>query len=363
MTSRSPPPRPINQLKYHRRNVKKSDIGRRFPVLTAEARQCLFNLASYRTKAKPRLKFPRSRCAAVLVALFVGRSGELYVLLSRRAATLRTYAGDTALPGGKVDPTDRTFEDTARREAYEEVGLPLDKRKVPLLCVLEPIMASNQLVVTPVVVLITDNTIRPILNDAEVSSLFSHPLKGFISSEPPLTSRLSSRKPVNAAGPSSTDSYTSSSSSTTPTASTTEADDDNDTHTLELPYHTARDWTVSGPNGVVLPIRTHQFLTGREAGGTKPVFGLTASILISAASIAYDRQPDFEVQPPGAPTPEQRIAWVMYRDAKWRAACEEEKINVDWERVKGIAEEDLPRLERHEKNAKRGRGIRVVSKL
>ncbi|THH18597.1 hypothetical protein EW146_g2420 [Bondarzewia mesenterica] len=70
------------------------------------------NLASYRA---PRLAlpFPRSHSAAVLVALFIGRMGDLYVLLSRRATMLRTYAGDTALPGGKVDPEDKTIEDTA----------------------------------------------------------------------------------------------------------------------------------------------------------------------------------------------------------------------------------------------------------
>ena len=30
-----------------------------------------------------------------------------------RSASLRTYAGDTSLPGGKVDPEDKTIEDTA----------------------------------------------------------------------------------------------------------------------------------------------------------------------------------------------------------------------------------------------------------
>jgi coenzyme A diphosphatase NUDT7 len=40
--------------------------------------------------------------------------------------TLRTYAGDTSLPGGKYEPDDRTLEDTARREAYEEVSFTFD---------------------------------------------------------------------------------------------------------------------------------------------------------------------------------------------------------------------------------------------
>jgi hypothetical protein len=38
------------------------------------------------------------------------------ILCSRRSATLRTYAGDTSLPGGKVDLEDRTWEDTAVRD-------------------------------------------------------------------------------------------------------------------------------------------------------------------------------------------------------------------------------------------------------
>jgi hypothetical protein len=33
----------------------------------------------------------------------------------RRSATLRTYAGDTSLPGGKWDPEDRNPEETAVR--------------------------------------------------------------------------------------------------------------------------------------------------------------------------------------------------------------------------------------------------------
>ena len=43
------------------------------------------------------------------------------VCLGRRASGLRTYAGDTSLPGGKWDPEDRNMESTARREAFEEV--------------------------------------------------------------------------------------------------------------------------------------------------------------------------------------------------------------------------------------------------
>jgi hypothetical protein len=44
--------------------------------------RCIENLWSYRARCT-QAKFPRSQSAAVLVPLFIGRAGDLYVLLSR----------------------------------------------------------------------------------------------------------------------------------------------------------------------------------------------------------------------------------------------------------------------------------------
>ncbi|KAF7325257.1 Nudix hydrolase 15, mitochondrial [Mycena venus] len=290
-------PKPLNLMEYHRpKRIKLTEA--RIPPLSAESRRCLKNLAAYRPR-KPRFPYPRERSAAVLVALFVGRLGDLYVLLNRRSSTLRSYAGDTSLPGGKVDPEDRTIEDTARREAFEEIGLPRNKLKVPLLCVLSPFLATNQLIVTPVVVLILDNTLRPILNASEVASLFSHPLASFLSSSPPFPS---------------------------------------ESELVEVPYHTTSDGAYPGPNGKMFPTRAHRFLTGREAGGIKPVFGLTAAIMIKAASIAHaPRLPEFEVSPPGAQSPEARIAWAVYSNPDFRDAYAREGVHVSWNTVARVA--------------------------
>ena len=46
--------------------------------------RCIRALANY-TPRRPYVRYPREKCAAVLVALFVGRKGDLYVLLSRYA--------------------------------------------------------------------------------------------------------------------------------------------------------------------------------------------------------------------------------------------------------------------------------------
>ncbi|MHB8328360.1 MAG: NUDIX hydrolase [Acidimicrobiales bacterium] len=59
--------------------------------------------------------------AAVLLALFEER-GESRVVLTRRAAHLRTHTGEVSFPGGRLDAGESP-EAGARREAAEEVGL------------------------------------------------------------------------------------------------------------------------------------------------------------------------------------------------------------------------------------------------
>jgi 8-oxo-dGTP pyrophosphatase MutT (NUDIX family) len=201
---------------------------------------------------------------------------------------LRQYAGDTALPGGKVEPQDITVEDTARREAFEEIGLIPDRKRVPLLCVMEPFLAGNQMVVTPVVVLILDKTMQPSLNESEVTSIFSQPLTSFLASTFPFHPY---RVPDSS-----------------------------------IPYHTTTEWEWSGGGS----IRIHRFLTGREADGVKPVFGFTANILIYIAVWGYRRAPDFEFQPPNAPTQAQQIAWALLTPSNpLRLACECEGIDAN----------------------------------
>ncbi|TCD68643.1 hypothetical protein EIP91_010298 [Steccherinum ochraceum] len=250
-------PKKKDHLKFHR---PPAGEGHPLANLKPESRRCLKRLADY-TPPKGSLRFPKSRSAAVLVALFIGRMGDLYVLLSRRAPHMRSYAGDTSLPGGKWERGDRSLEHTARREAFEEIGLPMDRSKVPFLCTLEPFLAGNQLIVTPVVVLVLDKTIRP---------------------------------PFPA-----------------------------EPDTLEHNYHTHVDFKWKGFAGKV---RMHRFLTGREAGGTKPIFGLTAAILIRAATIGYALAPDYELTAPGQPSHLERIEYALKHHPIFREASVKEGL-------------------------------------
>jgi coenzyme A diphosphatase NUDT7 len=154
-------------------------------------------------------------------------------------------------------------------------------------------------------VLILDNTLRPVLNADEVASLFSHPLRSFLSSDPPFPG---------------------------------------DIETLEFEYHTTQDIPWEGDR--TRRIRMHRFLTGREAGGTKPVYGLTAcvarplqrtfcadgpysAIMIRVAAIGFAQRPLFDLMAPSQPTMAERMAWVLRHDETFREAARREGIEVD----------------------------------
>jgi 8-oxo-dGTP pyrophosphatase MutT (NUDIX family) len=63
-----------------------------------------------------------ARPAAVLVLIGLGPEGP-QILFVERAATMRTHAGQIALPGGAVDPDDVGAAGAALREAAEEAGV------------------------------------------------------------------------------------------------------------------------------------------------------------------------------------------------------------------------------------------------
>lgn len=60
--------------------------------------------------------------AAVLLA-FVDRKTGPTLILTVRPKTMADHAGQVALPGGKIDPTDTSALGAALREAHEEIGL------------------------------------------------------------------------------------------------------------------------------------------------------------------------------------------------------------------------------------------------
>ncbi|KAH7162856.1 NUDIX hydrolase domain-like protein [Dactylonectria estremocensis] len=163
-------------------------------------------IARFRTYKPPAFplwdRLPVRKRAAVLILLYADRRGDLRVVITMRAASLRSFSGHAAFPGGKADSKEETAFQIARREAWEEIGLPVDDRKLPKpfriehLCCLPPSLARTHLVVQPCVALLhaeqnSPNSPAPVVEDVmipkldarEVAAVFSAPFYNFLKLE------------------------------------------------------------------------------------------------------------------------------------------------------------------------------------
>ena len=105
---------------------------------------------------------------------------SLAVVLTRRTDGLRHHAGQVSFPGGRVDAGDAGPVDTALREAYEEIGLPLAQAQ--LLGYLDPLATVTGFRVLPVVARIpADFVPRP--DPGEVAEVFEVPLAWLMAPE------------------------------------------------------------------------------------------------------------------------------------------------------------------------------------
>lgn len=104
----------------------------------------------------------------MLVPLFE-EDGEARVVLTRRAATLRSHRDQVCFPGGRIDPEESAVS-AAVREAFEEIAL--DPSLVTPVGLLHPAMPfSSRVPITPVVATLGS---RPavVANPAEVARVF-----------------------------------------------------------------------------------------------------------------------------------------------------------------------------------------------
>lgn len=115
------------------------------------------------------LAAPGALSSAVLVPLFE-EDGRLRVILTRRAAHLRTHSGQVSFPGGSRDPGE-TLERTALREAEEEIGLRPDL--VEVVARMTPIASPARAgLVVPVVGLMAERPVGLVPNLDEVARVF-----------------------------------------------------------------------------------------------------------------------------------------------------------------------------------------------
>ncbi len=112
--------------------------------------------------------------AGVLVPLFV-RGPAVHVLFTRRTDTVLTHRGQISFPGGQQEAADQDLQETALREAYEEIGL--EPSLVEILGELDDVFtAVSGFVVTPFVGLVSSGTERLRPAPREVKELLVIPI-------------------------------------------------------------------------------------------------------------------------------------------------------------------------------------------
>ncbi|KAK7545558.1 NUDIX hydrolase domain-like protein [Phyllosticta citricarpa] len=265
----------------------------------------LSRLRAYRPPPTQYFNVPASRRAAVLILLFADRQGDLRVVLTMRSAAMKNYAGHAALPGGKADSATETPWETARREAYEEIGLPLSDAKLPWpwrveeLCQLPTNLARTELGVRPCVAYLAKDLTRPTgqlgpagittgtagealiprLQANEVAAVFTAGFHNFLSAE-------YEREPgpgIEAAG----------------FPAKWYEGEWTDWHESRWRMHNFY-VPVKGPGAQVVASTPTEPSSNAQAGldlrslSRFRVFGMTARILVDAARVAYDEEPAFE---------------------------------------------------------------------
>jgi 8-oxo-dGTP pyrophosphatase MutT (NUDIX family) len=114
----------------------------------------------------------RLKCAAVLIPL-VWWKDEWHLVFTRRTETVEHHKGQVSFPGGGCNLDETTPEETALREAEEEIGLKMGD--VRLLGRLNDVVTITHYRVTPVVgVMPWPYEVR--LELAEVGRAFTIPL-------------------------------------------------------------------------------------------------------------------------------------------------------------------------------------------
>ena len=140
-------------------------------------------------------KVPLSRRSSVFVLLFLGRLGELRVILTKRSSKLRNFPGHISLPGGKADTVDETEWMVARREMEEEIGLSANNDEllskygftIDHLNILPSYLSRTFSAVRPCIGFMNfrdqeglHSKLKLTLNPGESSNVFSCPLHDFL---------------------------------------------------------------------------------------------------------------------------------------------------------------------------------------
>jgi 8-oxo-dGTP pyrophosphatase MutT (NUDIX family) len=121
---------------------------------------------------------PHARDAAVMVLVFPAYDSQWRLVLTRRTEHLRGHSGQISFPGGRRDPHDTTYLNTALRETWEELGIV--SHQINIIGQLSPIYIppSNYNVYPSVGFLSAEPEFIP--NPDEVAEAFTVPVSALL---------------------------------------------------------------------------------------------------------------------------------------------------------------------------------------
>jgi 8-oxo-dGTP pyrophosphatase MutT (NUDIX family) len=125
-------------------------------------------------------RMDQAKKAAVLACLFDGPEG-LELLFMKRPIYDGTHGGQISFPGGRRESSDTSFEQTALRETFEEVGIP--EQSVKVIRKLDPLyIPPSNFIVHPYIGY-SGELPKLVIDTNEVAYTFSIPLQVLTSGE------------------------------------------------------------------------------------------------------------------------------------------------------------------------------------
>jgi 8-oxo-dGTP pyrophosphatase MutT (NUDIX family) len=113
--------------------------------------------------------------SSVLVIIHFNIEYTPTVIFTKRSSNLRNHAGEISFPGGRVSNQDGSIIETAIRETFEEIGLPIQKEKI-IGCLSPTNTYTTRIVIYPFIVILNKISF-PFEPNEEVEKVIEIPLE------------------------------------------------------------------------------------------------------------------------------------------------------------------------------------------